>query len=88
VYGARSGRLSDSVAVSECFRRQASLKLGPNPNDTLTAQATINVTAASPPPAGGSSSAGGGGAGRAFDALALGILALEKSSEAIGVDGG
>jgi len=53
--------------------------IGPNPNDTLTAQATINVTAAAaaPPPAGGSSSGGGGGGG-AFDGLALGILALAK----------
>jgi hypothetical protein len=52
--------------------------IGPYPTDTLTAQATINVMAApAPPPAGGSSSGGGGGGG-AFDALALGILALAK----------
>ena len=53
--------------------------IGANPNDTLTAQATTNVTAAAPPPpppAGGSSSGGGGGG--AFDGLALGILALAK----------
>ncbi len=54
--------------------------IGPNPNDMLSAQATINVTAAAspPPPAGGSSSGGGGGGGGAFDGLALGILALAK----------
>ena len=51
--------------------------IGPYPSDTLTAQATIIVTAAPPPPAGGSSSGGGGGGG-AFDALALGLLALAK----------
>jgi hypothetical protein len=52
--------------------------IGPNPNDTLTAQATINVTAPPPPPppTGGSSSGGGGGG--AFDGLALGLLALAK----------
>ena len=56
--------------------------IGPNPNDTLTAQTTINVTASSsPPPAGGSSSGGGGGGGGggAIDGLALGLLALGKA---------
>jgi hypothetical protein len=54
--------------------------IGPSPSDTLSAQATISVTAAvsPPPPAGGSSSGGGGGGGGAFDGLALGILALAK----------
>jgi len=53
--------------------------IGSNPNDTLTAQATINVAAPPSPPAGGSSSGGGGGGGGgAFDGLALGVLGLAK----------
>jgi len=50
--------------------------IGQSPIDTMTVQATVNVTAASPPPSGGSSGSHGGGG--AISGMALGFLALAK----------